>query len=103
MTLEEIKGIVELALRLDDLDDPRQMDNFCDNVYDPVKAAIVSNDKTVIDYISKCTPIEMRHVYTAVANGAKKSKHKEAIQLYLKICEECDYKVKDWAKEFLDL
>ena len=103
MTLEEIKKIVELAVSLDDLDDPRQMDNFSDNVYGPIKAAVADNDKVVIDYISNCTPDEMRYVYTAVADGAKKGRHSEAIQLYVKICTLRGYKVKEWAKEHLSL
>lgn len=101
MALEEIKKIVELAVSLDDLDDPRQMDNFSDNVHKPIKAAVAANDKTVIDYISRCTPEEMSSVYTAVANGAKKGRHPEAIQLHIKTSEMCGYKVDDWALPYL--
>ena len=103
MTLDEIKKIVELAVSLDDLDDPRQMDDFLENVYNPVKFAVTENDTVVIEYIDGCSPNEMWRVYTAVADGAKLGQHKEAVQLYLKICKLCDCKVKDWAKEFLDL
>ena len=103
MTLEKIKELVDLAVSLDDLDDPRQMDSFSDNVYKPIKKAVANNDKTVIDYISRCTPDEMWSVYTAVATGAEIGRHVEAVQLYVQICNLCDCKVKDWAKEFLDL
>ena len=101
MTLEKIKELVDLAVSLDDLDDPRQMDNFDDNVYRPIRKAVANNDKTVIDYINNCTPNEMWHVYTPVAAGAKDGRHLEAVQLYVKICSLCDCKVKDWAKELL--
>jgi len=92
LTLEDIQHIAEISTAYD-LDFPDQMDEWSEKVYFPVRKAIASNDKTVIDYLYSCTGDTQFYLSTAVEDGTLDGQYPEAIVLYKKFCDEQGFKI----------
>ena len=93
MTLQEIKDAVELAARLDDLDNPYQMDEFCNSVYDPIHKALSEENRIVIDYLMTCSSEDIYNVCTPIKSVAIERQHPEVVQLYKRICSEQGFRL----------
>jgi mevalonate pyrophosphate decarboxylase len=96
MDLKELKNKVEL-LRTYDLENPKHLNDFIDNIYTPVSASIAHNDMAVIDYISHCEAEDQANLYTAIVDGVADrvatGQHSDAMDLYRKIRRDNDFRV----------
>ena len=106
MTVQEIKNIVELAVMYheDDrycLDISEDMLDYTARVYEPIKKAISSNDKTAIKYLEACESKVQSYVSTGIEDGLKevtavnegviREGYERAVNLYRKIHKENDF------------
>ena len=92
MSLDQIKEIVKISGTFD-LDFSDEMDEYLEKVYEPVRAAVADNEKTVMDYLVGCSADEIKDVYTAIEDGALDGNNQEAAALCVKHCKEMGFKV----------